>query len=85
MPFIIYAIEGIINSKENIMVTETKYEASPHSSNSAYKALKPLKNARKDYVIIVAQRLIKEHGLAYATVANILGTHEPQLRRWLGK
>ena len=67
------------------MVTETKYEASPHSSNSAYKALKPLKKARKDYVIIVAQRLINEHGLAYATVANILGTHESQLRRWLGK
>lgn len=85
MPFIIHAIDGIINSKENIMVTETKYETSPPSSNSAYKALKPLKEARKDYVITVAKRLISEHGLAYATVANTLGTHESQLRRWLGK
>ena len=62
-----------------------KYEASSRGSNLAYKALKPLHEARKDYVIVVAQRLINEHGLAYATVANILGTYEPQLRRWLGK
>ena len=61
------------------------YEASAHCSNQAYKALKPLHEARKDYVIVVAQRLINAHGLSYATVANILGTHEPQLRRWLGK
>lgn len=62
-----------------------KYEASPRGSNLAYKALKPLHEARKDYVIVVAERLIHEHGLAYATVANILGTHEPQLREWIGK
>ena len=48
-------------------------------------AIKPLHEARKDYVIVVAERLIHEHGLAYATVANILGTHERQLREWLGK
>lgn len=62
-----------------------KYEATPHGSNLAYKALKPEKDARKNYVIVVAQRLIKEHGLAYSTVANILGTYESQLRNWLGK
>ena len=62
-----------------------KYEASARGSNQAYKALKPLHEARKDYVIVVAQRLINEHGLAYAKVANILGTHERQLREWLGK
>lgn len=67
-----------------------KYEASARGSNLAYKALKPPREprkdeARKDYVIVVAQRLINEHGLPYAKVANILGTHEPQLRRWLGK
>lgn len=62
-----------------------KYEASPRGSNLACKALKPLHEARKDYVIVVAERLINEHGLAYATVANMLGTHEPILRKWLGK
>ena len=62
-----------------------KYEASPRGSNLAYKALKPLHEARKDYVIVVAERLIHEHGLADVTVANILGTHERQLREWLGK
>jgi len=35
-----------------------KYEASPLGSNLAYKALKPLQEARKDYVIVVAERLI---------------------------
>ena len=63
----------------------SKYEASPHGSNLAYKALKPVQEARKDYVIVVAKRLIEEHKLSYATVANILGTHERQLRDWLGK
>ena len=63
----------------------SKYEASPQGSNLAYKALEPVKEARKDYVIVVAKRLIEEHKLSYATVANILGTHEPQLRDWLGK
>lgn len=62
-----------------------KYEASDRGSNQAYKALKPLHAVRKDYVIVVAQRLINEHGLAYAKVANILGTHESLLRKWLGK
>ena len=62
-----------------------KYEASAYSSRLAYKALKPVEAARKDYVIVVAQRLINDHGLPYATVAAILGTHESQLRRWLGK
>ena len=62
-----------------------KYEASSRGSNLAYKALKPLAEARKDYVIVVAQRLIDEYELSYATVANILGTHERLLRSWLGK
>ena len=62
-----------------------KCQASARGSNQAYKALKPLEAARKDYVIVVDQRLINEQGLAYATVANILGTHERQLREWLGK
>ena len=62
-----------------------KHEASPHGSNQAYKALKSVPEARKNYVIVVAQRLRKEHGLSYANIANILGTHEPQLRKWLGK
>ena len=62
-----------------------KYEVSPRGSNLAYKALKPLHEARKNYVIVVAERQIHEHGLAYATVANILGIHERQLREWLGK
>ena len=65
--------------------TTHKYEASPHGSNLAYKALKPLAEARKDYVIVVAKRLIKEHELKYGQIANILGTHERQLREWLGK
>lgn len=67
------------------MQSTGKYEASPYGSNLAYKALKPLHEARKDYVIVVAQRLINEHRLAYAVVADILGTYESQLRKWLGK
>ena len=61
-----------------------KYEVSPRGSNLAYKALKPLAEARKDYVIVVAKRLRQEHGLSYGDIANILGTHERQLREWLG-
>lgn len=63
----------------------SQYEASARGSNQAYKALKPLHEDRKNYVIVVAQRLINEHGLSSAKVANILGTHERQLRKWLGK
>ena len=63
---------------------ENKYDASPHGSNQAYKALKSVSEARKNYVIVVAQRLRNEHDLPYADIANILGTYEPQLRRWLG-
>ena len=61
-----------------------KYEASPRGSNLAYKALKPLAESRKDYVIVVAKRLRQEHELSYGDIANILGTHERQLREWLG-
>ena len=61
-----------------------KYEVSSRGSNLAYKALKPLAEARKDYVIVVAKRLRQEHGLSYGDIANILGTHERQLREWLG-
>ena len=61
-----------------------KYEASPQGSNLAYQALKPLAEARKDYVIVVAKRLRQEHKLSYGNIANILGTHERQLREWLG-
>ena len=45
-----------------------KYEASPRGSNLAYKALKPLAEARKDYVIVVAKRLIKEHGEVHTLI-----------------
>ncbi len=34
-----------------------KCDASPRGSNLAYKALKPLAEARKDYVIVVVKRL----------------------------
>ena len=61
-----------------------KYEASPHGSNQAYKALEPVHEDRKNYVIVVAQRLRNEHNLTYSDIANILGTYESQLRRWLG-
>ena len=61
-----------------------KYEASAEGSNLAYKALKPLAEARKDYVIVVAKRLRQDHRLSYGDIANILGTHERQLREWLG-